>query len=506
MACLKKIQNTEVFGSKFSSRTLFTNEDISGYTFKAVVKNNMQWKILEIPGIKNAGTINFDFSQLQTLKKSTYQIEYWGDFGAFGKEPFLLEELSIVSVESVTNCINCTDSETLNFEIKIEEISIPVTISKAFNNFYLDYESLTPEQKEELKGDKGDKGEKGDKGDVGEQGIQGIQGEKGEKGDAGDDANVTAENIKLALGFEPQEKIDISKFVPYTEADKDVNIGAHYFETSQGFKKTGGNENQALTANGGIFDLTAKLDKGINHVWSPTNKTLTLFDKDGVQISQVSLVSLDNEGTDIRYNATTLSLELYNADNELLDSIPVSSFIGSVGTQFQLNSNQLQLKDSQGNILSTVSFSIVNISGLQTALDSRLNKGAYTGNSAQDLKDEIDGKASISHTHDISDVSNLQTSLNLKEDLSNKAIDFSVVNDVLYPSVKAVDDFVKSQRLEVPFANATSVTINHNLDKLCSVTISLDDGSFALCDYYNIDNNNILVEFSTQQTGKIILI
>ena len=100
----------------------------------------------------------------------------------------------------------------------------------------------------------------------------------------------------------------------------------------------------------------------------------------------------------------------------------------------------------------------------------------------------------------------MQTSLNLKEDLSNKAIDFSVVNDVLYPSVKAVDDFVKSQRLEVPFANATSVTINHNLDKLCSVTISLYDGSFALCDYYNIDNNNILVEFSTQQTGKIILI
>ena len=96
--------------------------------------------------------------------------------------------------------------------------------------------------------------------------------------------------------------------------------------------------------------------------------------------------------------------------------------------------------------------------------------------------------------------------LSSKADISNKAIDFSVVNDILYPSVKAVDDFVKSQRLEVPFANATSVAINHNLDKLCSVTISLDNGSFALCDYYNIDNNNILVEFSTQQTGKIILI
>ena len=131
--------------------------------------------------------------------------------------------------------------------------------------------------------------------------------------------------------------------------------------------------------------------EGIKYIWSPTNRTLTLFDREGNQLSQVSLVSLDNEGTDIRYNASTLSLELYNADNELLDSIPVSSFIGSVGTQLQLNSNELQLEDSQGNILSTVSFSIVNIQGLQTALDSKLDKGTYTG-TAQDLKNDIETK------------------------------------------------------------------------------------------------------------------
>ena len=131
--------------------------------------------------------------------------------------------------------------------------------------------------------------------------------------------------------------------------------------------------------------------EGINYTWSPTNRTLTLYDNNGTQLSQVSLVSLDNEGTDIRYNASTLSLDLYNSDNELLDSIPVSSFIGSVGTQLQLNSNQLQLRDSQGNVLSTVSFTVNNIQGLQTALDGKLDKGGYTGN-ASDLKTEIDGK------------------------------------------------------------------------------------------------------------------
>ena len=117
--------------------------------------------------------------------------------------------------------------------------------------------------------------------------------------------------------------------------------------------------------------------EGINYTWSPTNRTLTLFDSNGNQLLQVSLVSLDNEGTDLRYNASTLSLELYNADNEILDSIPVSSFIGSVGTQLQLNSNQLQLKDSQGNILSTVTFEISNINGLQTALDTKLDAGKF---------------------------------------------------------------------------------------------------------------------------------
>ena len=131
--------------------------------------------------------------------------------------------------------------------------------------------------------------------------------------------------------------------------------------------------------------------EGINYIWSPTNRTLTLYDNNGNQLSQVSLVSLDNEGTDIRYNASTLSLELYNADNELLDSIPVSSFIGSVGTQLQLNSNQLQLKDSQGNVLSTVGFTVSNIQGLQTALDGKLDKGGYVG-TAQDLYTHIEGK------------------------------------------------------------------------------------------------------------------
>ena len=157
---------------------------------------------------------------------------------------------------------------------------------------------------------------------------------------------------------------------------------------------------KCLGSQGGGSALDNKLDKGtytgnaqdlkndivnlegINYIWSPINRTLTLYDKKGTQLSQVSLVSLDNEGTDLRYNASTLSLELWNAGNELLDSIPVSSFIGSVGTQLQLNSNQLQLRDSKGNVLSTVGFTVSNIQGLQTVLDGKEQK-ISTGTTSQ---------------------------------------------------------------------------------------------------------------------------
>lgn len=109
-------------------------------------------------------------------------------------------------------------------------------------------------------------------------------------------------------------------------------------------------------------------------LWSPTSKKLSLADAQGNILSEISLQALDNEGTDLRYNTATASLELYNADNELLDSIPVSDFVNNVGTQLALNSNILQLKDSKGNVLSNVMFAVSNIGGLQTALDAKAEK------------------------------------------------------------------------------------------------------------------------------------
>ena len=233
-----------------------------------------------------------------------------------------------------------------------------------------------------------------------------------------------------------------------------------------------------------ILDSSCVFYEGASLIFSGINtndSVEVVIQKLNLKLESIPGINLDNY-----YNKTDINIFLSGKQN-------------SIGYTPENSANKSDSYTASSSITYTSTKALID------GLDTKLDKGTYTG-TASDLKNEIDGKASISHTHNISDVTNLQTSLNLKEDLSNKAIDFSVVNDILYPSVKAVDDFVKSQRLEVPFANATSVTINHNLNRFCAVTVLLSDGSFALCDYYNIDNNNILVEFSTPQTGKIILI
>ena len=69
--------------------------------------------------------------------------------------------------------------------------------------------------------------------------------------------------------------------------------------------------------------------------------------------------------------------------------------------------------DGKANISHT--HDISNVTNLQPTLNSKLDKGTYDG-TAQNLKNDIDGKANISHTHDISNVNNLQPTLNSKLD------------------------------------------------------------------------------------------
>lgn len=184
-----------------------------------------------------------------------------------------------------------------------------------------------------------------------------------------------------------------------------------------------------------------------------------------------------------------------NTGDETTSSIQAKRPIKTINGESLEGSGNIQIDYNDLDNLPTL---ITNHSGLN--LDDGTNPHGTT-------KNDI-GLDNVDNTSDIDKPISTatQNALDLKENIVDKAIDFSIVNDTLYPSVKAVDDFIKSQRLEVPFINVASITINHNLNRFCTATAFLSDGSFALCDYHNIDNNNIFVEFSTQQTGKIILI
>ena len=61
--------------------------------------------------------------------------------------------------------------------------------------------------------------------------------------------------------------------------------------------------------------------EGISYIWSPTNRTLTLYDRTGKILSQVLLNSLYNQITNLRYNSSTNSLELLNADNQFIYNV-----------------------------------------------------------------------------------------------------------------------------------------------------------------------------------------
>ena len=220
--------------------------------------------------------------------------------------------------------------------------------------------------------------------------------------------------------------------------------------------------------------------EGIHYVWSPTNRTLTLFDRGGTQLSQVSLVSLDDEGTSLKYNDITLSLELYNEADELLTSIPVSSFIGSVGTQLQLNSNQLQLKDNQGNILSTVSFAVSNIDGLQDFLDNELNN--YYIKSETYSKTEINGF-----------LSGKQNAIGYTpENLVNKATDLSSPDNTKYPTTLAVVNENKKATITVELIsqlttnfyapNALRINSTALISGSGTLTLKVNDVAYTLTD------------------------
>ena len=107
----------------------------------------------------------------------------------------------------------------------------------------------------------------------------------------------------------PLEDKYFNELVPYTSTSQ-VNtlipkavrhIGLTVNINKEEYRYKDGIEDSNLVlkiTNSDIYDLKNQEQddrlenlEGINYTWSPTNRTLTLFDGEGTQLSQVSLVS-----------------------------------------------------------------------------------------------------------------------------------------------------------------------------------------------------------------------
>lgn len=99
--------------------------------------------------------------------------------------------------------------------------------------------------------------------------------------------------------------------------------------------------------------------------------TIYLRDKNGNELDSLSVGFLNNEGTTLAYNSETEVIEIKNDVGVVLSSIPTSSFVTNIAGNLNLNGATLELRDSSNVVLSQVTFNISNVTGLQTALDSK---------------------------------------------------------------------------------------------------------------------------------------
>ena len=181
MSCnITKLKRCEITGSTFNSPIFTINRDLSNDSFFAIVKNTYGTKVKKIDGLINGQEITFNYGILELLR-GRLKVEFWGVFDGIGTEMFAVEDFLI----SLEPC-GCDDSTIQNFDIVFKTVTIPISLTYSVVNLtieqYLDFDDLTPEQQEALKGEKGDDGEQGIQGEQGEQGVQGIQGEIGAQG------------------------------------------------------------------------------------------------------------------------------------------------------------------------------------------------------------------------------------------------------------------------------------------------------------------------------------
>ena len=143
---------------------------------------------------------------------------------------------------------------------------------------------------------------------------------------------------------------------------------------------------EGLTAEDVSYQIPAKeLDdtfamlsdlNGITLTANQAASEIYINDAEGNIITTLNVGFLNNEGTTFYYNSSTQMLELRNDEGAVLSSVPVSAFVSNLMQSVNFNGSTpyvLEFKDASGSVVDSVSFSISNIQGLQSALDGKIS-------------------------------------------------------------------------------------------------------------------------------------
>ena len=123
--------------------------------------------------------------------------------------------------------------------------------------------------------------------------------------------------------------VDTSNLVPYTGANKDVNIGNYYFESSLGFKQTGGDSTQYLMADGSTSTLPADLIRGTG-----TIGRITRYSATGVIGNSV----IYDDGANVGVGTTSPSRKLdVNGDGRFQTNLTIGLTTNNNGTKTVFN-------------------------------------------------------------------------------------------------------------------------------------------------------------------------
>jgi hypothetical protein len=238
-----------------------------------------------------------------------------------------------------------------------------------------------------------------------------------------------------------------------------------------------------------------------------------LKDSEDNILSTINVGFLNNEGTSFVYNEIDNTLELYNDSEELLTSIPVSSFVTNSVSQIIFNTTTptiLEIKDVNNVVISSVQITISNIDGLQTALNNLeplitilpVSKGGTGKNTITENSFYVGGPANTLTEKTIEEVFSMLIS-------AGNGLDVDGPNNIYVISANSGRITVNPTGIDLAQVAVTpgtyyKVTIDEYGRVVGTSNINISDFSAILNSIHNLTDNGFIVKNGTNTVSRII--